>query len=155
MHSKYSYLWMEKISGISSCSARNSSKFFEMVVYRMFRIETIPLRLMQGEWQSVRMVSVRHTDRHSNHNLMTVLAIYHWLGTRKALTQLKDVLLRTRRVLSPQTLYSSSTLLVFNGTSLNSDNALLALNSWYSSLHRERDTNNFHLQLPADCTSHD
>ena len=42
-----------------------------------------------------------------------------------------DVPLSTRMALSPQTLYSDSTVLVLNGTSLNIENALLALN-WQS-----------------------
>ena len=43
--------------------------------------------------------------------------------------QCNDVPLRTRRALLPLTLYSDSTLLVPNETSLYSDNALLALKS--------------------------
>ena len=40
----------------------------------------------------------------------------------------KDVPLRTRRALSLYKVYVDSTLLVLNGTSLNSYSALLALN---------------------------
>ena len=50
------------------------------------------------------------------------------LTAKRALSLFKDVLLRTRRALLPQTLYSDSNLLVLNGTSLNIDSALLALN---------------------------
>ena len=50
------------------------------------------------------------------------------LRARRALLQIKDLPLRTRRALSPYTLYSNSALLVLNGTSLNCNNALLALN---------------------------
>ena len=46
------------------------------------------------------------------------------------LLQFKDVPLRTRRALSPLTLYNNSALLVLSGTSLNCRNALLALNWW-------------------------
>ena len=42
----------------------------------------------------------------------------------------KDVLLRTRRALSLYKVYGDSALLVLNGTSLNSANALLAF-SWH------------------------
>ena len=57
---------------------------------------------------------------------------YHQLRARRVLTLFNDVSLRTRRALSPQTLYSDSALLVLNGTSLNSINILLALNWRYS-----------------------
>ena len=43
------------------------------------------------------------------------------------LLQFKDIPLRTRRVLSLYKVYGDSALLVFNGTSLNCNNALLAL----------------------------
>ena len=52
------------------------------------------------------------------------------LRPRRALLQIKDVPLRTRRALL--TLYSTSALLVLNGTSLSCNNALLALNWRYS-----------------------
>ena len=57
---------------------------------------------------------------------------YCQLRARRALLLFKDDLLRTRRALSPYTLYSNSALLVLNGTSLNIDSALLALNWRYS-----------------------
>ena len=44
------------------------------------------------------------------------------------LTIFKDVPLRTRRVVSLYKVYGDSTLLILNGTSSNSDSALLALN---------------------------
>ena len=47
---------------------------------------------------------------------------------KSTITIFKDVPLRTRRALSPETLYSDSTLLVLNGTSWDIDSALLALN---------------------------
>ena len=50
------------------------------------------------------------------------------MRARRALPLFKDVPLRTRRVLLPWILYSNSTLLVVNKTSLNIDSALLALN---------------------------
>ena len=56
------------------------------------------------------------------------IVVYCQLRTRRALTLFNHVLLRTRRALSPYEVYSNSPLLVFNGTSLNSDNTLLALN---------------------------
>ena len=46
---------------------------------------------------------------------------------RRALSLFNDVPLRTRRALLPLPLHSDSALLVFNGTLLNSNNALLAL----------------------------
>ena len=55
---------------------------------------------------------------------------YCQLRARRALSLLKDVLLRTRRALSLYKLYyDDNALLVLNGTSLNSVSALLAL-SW-------------------------
>ena len=56
---------------------------------------------------------------------------YHQVKARRALLQFKDVLLRTRRVLSLYKVYGDRALLVFNGTSLNCNNALLALNWRY------------------------
>ena len=50
---------------------------------------------------------------------------------QRALLQIKDVPLRTRRALLPLTLYSNSALLVLNKTSLSCNNALLALNWRY------------------------
>ena len=47
---------------------------------------------------------------------------------RRALSLFKDVPLKTRRALSPQTLSSNSSLLVLNRTTVNIDSALLALN---------------------------
>ena len=58
-------------------------------------------------------------------------SVYRQLKARRALSLFKDVLLRTRRALLPRTLYSDSTLLVLNRTSLNIDSALLALNWRY------------------------
>ena len=58
--------------------------------------------------------------------------IYCQLKTRKALLQIKDVTLRTRRALSPYNWYSNSALLVLNGTSFNCNNALLALKLRYN-----------------------
>ena len=52
---------------------------------------------------------------------------YRQQGARRALMQFKDVLLRTRRVLSLSKVCGNSALLVLNGTVLNSINALLAL----------------------------
>ena len=51
------------------------------------------------------------------------------VGRQKSTSTIfKDVPLRTRRALSPETLYSDSALLVLNGTSWDIDSALLALN---------------------------
>ena len=50
------------------------------------------------------------------------------LRARRALLQIKDVPLRTRRALLLYKVYGDSALLVLNGTSLNFNNALLALN---------------------------
>ena len=56
--------------------------------------------------------------------IFTIEASYHhW-----ALSIFKDVSLKTRRALSLYNVYGNSALLVFNGTSLNIDSALLALN---------------------------
>ena len=54
---------------------------------------------------------------------------FHEIGplikiTRRALILCNNVPLRTRRALLPKTLYSDSTLLVLNGTSLNSINLM-------------------------------
>ena len=50
------------------------------------------------------------------------------LRARRALLQFKDVPLRTRKALSLYNVYGDSALLVLSGTSLNCNNALLALN---------------------------
>ena len=50
------------------------------------------------------------------------------LTARRALSIFKDVPLRTRGALSLYNVYGDSALLVLNGTSLNIDSALLALN---------------------------
>ena len=49
------------------------------------------------------------------------------LRARRALMLFTDVPLRTRRALSLYKVYGNSALLVLNGTSLNSDNTLLAV----------------------------
>ena len=60
---------------------------------------------------------------------------YRLLRARRALSIFKDVLRRTRRALSLYKVYRyryvDSASLVLNGTSLNIDGALLALNWWY------------------------
>ena len=53
---------------------------------------------------------------------------YRQLKARKALSIFKDVSLRTRRMLSLNNVYGDSALLVLNGTYLNSESALMALN---------------------------
>ena len=53
---------------------------------------------------------------------------YPQLRARRVLSIFKDVLLRTRRVLLLYNVFGDSALLNLNGTSLNSDSALLALN---------------------------
>ena len=50
------------------------------------------------------------------------------LRARRAQSMLKDVPLRTKRALLLYNVYGDSTLLVLNGTPLNSDSALLVLN---------------------------
>ena len=54
--------------------------------------------------------------------------VCHQLTARRALSLFNDVPLRTRSALSQWTMYSYSTLLVLDRTSLNIDSALLALN---------------------------
>ena len=56
---------------------------------------------------------------------------YHQLRARRAILLFKYVPLRTRRVLSPWSLHTYTAFLVLNGTSLNIDSALLALNRRY------------------------
>ena len=63
--------------------------------------------------------------------LLVLLPRYHQARAWRALLQFKDVLLRTRRVLSLYKVYGDRALLVFNGTSLNCNNALVALNWRY------------------------
>ena len=53
--------------------------------------------------------------------------MYRQLRARRALLQIKDVPLRTRRALSLYKVSGNSALLVLNGTSLICNNALLAL----------------------------
>ena len=60
-------------------------------------------------------------------DMFPVEVTYRQLRARRALLQIKNVPLRTRRELLPLTLYSDSALLVLNGTSLSCNNALLAL----------------------------
>ena len=67
-----------------------------------------------------------------------ILETYCQLRARRGLALPKDIPLRTRRALSPETLYSNNALLVLKETALNSDSALLALTndtalfmSWY------------------------
>ena len=57
--------------------------------------------------------------------------IYCQLRARKALMLVKDVLLRTRRVLSLYKVYGDIAPLVLNGTLLNTFNVLLALSRQY------------------------
>ena len=75
------------------------------------------------------------SHRSSRHQMIYTAAIleltYRQLRARRALLQIKDVPLRTRRGLLPLTLYSNSAFLVLNRTSLSCNNALLALNWWY------------------------
>ena len=59
---------------------------------------------------------------------VTFIGAIRQLRARRALKQLKDVTLRTRRGLSLYKVYGDSALLVLNGISLVSVNALLALN---------------------------
>ena len=56
--------------------------------------------------------------------------INHQLRARRVLILSNKVPLRTRRALSPKTLYNNSPLLVLNRKSLDSVNALLALNGY-------------------------
>ena len=65
----------------------------------------------------------------------TVLTVESQMGIT-TLSILKDVPLRTRRALSLYDVYGNSALLVFNGTSLNSDSTVLALNWWFNNLER-------------------
>ena len=58
----------------------------------------------------------------------TPQALYRQMRARRALLQLKEVPLRTRRALLLYKVYGDSALLVLNGTSLICNNALLALN---------------------------
>ena len=56
---------------------------------------------------------------------------YRQVRVRRVLSLFKDVSLRTRRALSLYKVYGDSALLVFNGTWLNNDGALLTLNWQY------------------------
>ena len=61
-------------------------------------------------------------------NITTGSTIYRQLRARRALSIIKEVLSRTRMGLLLYKVYDDSTLLVLNGTSLNNDSTLLALN---------------------------
>ena len=63
-----------------------------------------------------------------NYFITVRLYSYRQLRARRALLQLKDVPLRTRRALLLYKVNGNSALLVLNGTSLSCNNALLALN---------------------------
>ena len=61
----------------------------------------------------------REAKREVRHNVQLAFdPTFRQLRARRALTLFNDVPLRTRRALSPYTLYSNSALLVLNGTSL-------------------------------------
>ena len=62
-------------------------------------------------------------------------ALHCQLWVRRALVQFKDVLLRTRRGLSLYKAYGDSTLLLLNGPSFVSMNALLALSRRHIHFH--------------------
>ena len=64
--------------------------------------------------------------------------IYRQLRARRALLQFKDIPLKTRRALLLYKVYGDSALLVFNGTSLICNNALLALN-WRHMTFKDND----------------
>ena len=63
-----------------------------------------------------------------------LLQTHHQLRATNVFSQFKDVLLRTRRVLYLYKVGGDSTLLVLNGTSLNTVNALLVLNQRHNHL---------------------
>ena len=75
-------------------------------------------------WYSCRSVGYSHT-------MKKCTGIYHQLRVRRALLQFIHVLLRTKRALPLFKVYGGSAL-VFNRTSLNCNNALLALNWQYA-----------------------
>ena len=78
-------------------------------------------------------VNQTHRAKHANSKSTGGTNDIFSVESQKALSLFKDALslyipLRTRRELLPLTLYNDSTLLVLNGTSLNIDCTLLALN---------------------------
>ena len=68
------------------------------------------------------------TDIFVIHSLAVWQTMIDQLRARRALSIFQDAPLRTRRALSLYKVYGDIALLVLNGTSLNSDSALLALN---------------------------
>ena len=65
------------------------------------------------------------------YQVMSTSLLYRQLRARRALSIVKDVPSITRRALLLYNVYGDSALLLLNGTFLNSDNTLLALNWWY------------------------
>ena len=61
-------------------------------------------------------------------NCFICMFTFHQLRARRALVQLKDIPLRTRKALPLYRVHGDSALLVLNRTPLNCNNTLLALN---------------------------
>ena len=84
-------------------------------------------------WAKIRKVP-NHIPNRDSFNFVIPLTQWVWtshVSSRDRRVLVKNVLLRTRRVLSLYNLYGNNALLVFNGTSLNSNKTLLALNWRY------------------------
>ena len=80
--------------------------------------------------------------------------LHQQLRTRRALLQLKDVLLRIRRVLSLYKVYGDSALLILNGISLSCNNALLILNRISLSCNNALLAPNWRYSLVYKCTTY-
>ena len=77
----------------------------------------------------VRIYYVRQTTQSHIYMYMYMYMYISSVESQKgAISIFKDVPLRTRRALWLYNIYGDSALLVLNGTSLNGDSALLALN---------------------------
>ena len=80
-------------------------------------------------WQNVSL----HHALDVNEKFLFCFVISHTSSaeSQKGFNVLEWCSVENQKMLSPQTLYSHSALLVLNGSSLNSINTLLALNWWY------------------------
>ena len=106
--------------------ARIRIKIFKNVWIRRKKIFVLKI-IFPGEWISLLL---EHITVYCTKTLMIHACVYHHLRDRRALSQFNDILLRTRRALMLYKVCGNSAHLVLKGTSLNGDNALLALKWW-------------------------
>ena len=81
------------------------------------------------------LLALSGTSLISVNALLVLSRLYRQLKVRRALLQIKDVPLRTRRALLLYKVYGDSAFLVLNGTALICNNALVALQWRYARVH--------------------